>query len=339
MIKRQKYVEYDYEEVYDKSLEDMDEYFVRQMIDEGKSNIYATKEIKAGQQLELEMYPEFRKGNIQIIEEEEKRALKRKEQQDKYNDKKSQKHIERLINENFGNKDFFVTLTFDNDNLPGDIKEARKKFNNYIGRLNYERKKRGLEGTSRYVYCIEYSVDENIRYHIHMIIDGELGMDQIISKWAYGTRNKISNIEAGENGLAAVSKYITKQSVRIKRKYSCSKNLKRYKVKVNHYKFRQKDINEMIMDENKIQEKVEKKYPGYKYLGCEKKYNWYNNRFYIYVRMRKQRDEGKDVSGNRNEKSLQGRRKSRSDTGSNKRRKNNTKTIHNGIREYNKGKN
>lgn len=338
MRKRQKYIKYDYEEVYDKSLEDMDEYFVRQMVEEGKKNIYATKEITSGEQLELEMYPEFKRGNTEIIDLEKKRAAKRKEQQDKYNDKKSQKHIERLINENFSNNDYWVTLTFDEENLPGDIKEARKKFNNYIARINYERKKRGLSGTSRYVYCIEYGTEDNLRYHIHMVIDGELGMDAVISKWCYG-KKKIETMEADDNGFAGISRYITKQTTRVKRKYSTSKNLKQYKVKVNHYKFRQMDINEMIMDENKIQEKAEKTYPGYVYLGCEKKYNWFNNRFYIHVRMRKKNNEGINVHGNRDETSVQRGRKSRSYSGGGHKRKKGAKALHNGSRRYNKSKN
>lgn len=292
--KRNRYVEYDYEEQYNKSIEDMGEHFVEQMINTGNKNIYATKEIEAGEQLELEMYPEFKKWQIEQEEIVLKMNEKRKEAQDRYNDKKSIKHINRIINENFTDKDMWMTLTFDNDNYPADMKDAAKKFNNFIAKLNYARKKQGFEN-SKYVYVIEYDEKAKIRYHIHAVMDGALPMDVVESKWTYGSRNQVRRLAKDEAGYTGLSTYITKQSVRVKRKFSCSKNLRKYKVKVNHYKFKQMDINDMVRDENVIKEKLEKRYPGYAYTHAEVKYNWFNNRFYIYARMRRVDNESKYV--------------------------------------------
>ena len=41
---RQKYIEYDYEELFDQSVEDWDEFFVEQLLQTGKARrIYATR--------------------------------------------------------------------------------------------------------------------------------------------------------------------------------------------------------------------------------------------------------------------------------------------------------
>lgn len=51
MAKRKKgmtFIPYDYEAAYNKSLEDMHEFFVEQMFKQGKKVVYALKEIRAG---------------------------------------------------------------------------------------------------------------------------------------------------------------------------------------------------------------------------------------------------------------------------------------------------
>ena len=57
------YVPYDYEAAYKNSLDKMEEANEERILKEGKvKSIYATKEIRSGDQLEVEIYPEFTKG-------------------------------------------------------------------------------------------------------------------------------------------------------------------------------------------------------------------------------------------------------------------------------------
>ena len=49
------FIPYDYEAAYNKSLEDMHEFFVEQMFKQGKKVVYALKEIRAGDQFEVEI--------------------------------------------------------------------------------------------------------------------------------------------------------------------------------------------------------------------------------------------------------------------------------------------
>lgn len=54
------FVPYDYEKAYNQALADLDEWFVGQMLRRGTKSVYALKEIRAGEQFEVEIYPQFR---------------------------------------------------------------------------------------------------------------------------------------------------------------------------------------------------------------------------------------------------------------------------------------
>lgn len=60
-----RYIPYDYEAAIDKSVEDMNEVFMEYMLKTKYRCVYTCKEIWAGNQLEIEIYPEFtRKEDI-----------------------------------------------------------------------------------------------------------------------------------------------------------------------------------------------------------------------------------------------------------------------------------
>ena len=75
------YVPYDYEAAYKNSLDKMEEANEERILKEGKvKSIYATKEIRSGDQLEVEIYPEFTKGQKDQIPDEGKRKRQRQAQ-------------------------------------------------------------------------------------------------------------------------------------------------------------------------------------------------------------------------------------------------------------------
>lgn len=99
------YVPYDYEAAYKNSLDKMEEANEERILKEGKvKSIYATKEIRSGDQLEVEIYPEFTKGQKDQIPDEGKRKRQRQAQKN-LNDKNSKKMCERVISENFTDRD------------------------------------------------------------------------------------------------------------------------------------------------------------------------------------------------------------------------------------------
>lgn len=61
-----RYIPYDYEAAIDKSVEDMNEVFMEYMLKTKYRCVYTCKEIRAGNQLEIEIYPEFTLSLIHI---------------------------------------------------------------------------------------------------------------------------------------------------------------------------------------------------------------------------------------------------------------------------------
>ena len=89
--KKNVYVEYDYEEAYQKQIENLEEDIIKRMMDGKKIKyVYATKEIKAGEQLEVEIYPEFTRKRVEEIPEEGRRKKDRQAQRN-LNEKNSRK--------------------------------------------------------------------------------------------------------------------------------------------------------------------------------------------------------------------------------------------------------
>lgn len=146
------YIPYDYEAAYNKAMEDMHEWFIENLFQHRKKVIYALKEITAGDQFEIEIYPQFRSMDEvppegRTIKKDNNKAQKN------LNDKNARKYVERLINENFSDRDIWMTLTYDDEHLPpdGDVDAAIKNVQKYIRRINYQRKKRGLPTSTRTV--------------------------------------------------------------------------------------------------------------------------------------------------------------------------------------------
>ena len=189
------YVPYDYEAAYMNSLDKMEEANEERILKEGKvKSIYATKEIRSGDQLEVEIYPEFTKGQKDQIPDEGKRKRQRQAQKN-LNDKNSKKMCERVIGENFTDRDIWATFTYTDDNMPASMEVATKNMQNYIRRLNYQRKKQGLSN-ARYVYVTECS--EKGRWprlkrsgilEKEMKSEGFRGMKTVWSEWQ-GTSRK-----------------------------------------------------------------------------------------------------------------------------------------------------
>lgn len=304
------YVPYDYEAAYRHQADMEDERIVQQLLEgKAKKTIYATKEIRAGEQLEVEIYPEFTKGQIKEIPTEGMKK-KQKEAQWNLNEKNSRKMCERVINENFTDRDIWATLTYTENNVPGSFEEAQKNMQNYIRRLNYFRKKNGMPAL-RYVYVTEYG---NGHCHHHIVLDGDMSMDTVESLWKLGRRNEVRRLKKDENGLTGMAQYITKEKKqKSQKKWAASKGLRKPEESVNHYKFRKKDVEEVIRNHDCLKEKLANWYgkDGYIFTSQEVRYNDFNGRYYIYARMRKTEKGTKESrkQGNRSESDRKKRQK------------------------------
>lgn len=210
---------------------------------------YREKRIYSGNILEIEIYP------ISKIERKQKRKKKEKESQGKQknlNDKNAKKHLIRLLNTNFTDKDLSVTLTYDKENLPDSEEEARKDVTNYLRRIKTYRKKQGLEEL-KYIAVVEYKElgesKKAIRLHHHIVISG---MDRDIAEqiWKKGRANA-DRLKADEFGYEGLARYISKDPKGNKR-WTQSRNLKQPIIKVNDYKYSGRKVYEIARGDKDI---------------------------------------------------------------------------------------
>ncbi len=300
------FVPYDYEAAFNKAMGDLNEWFVKQMFSHGKKLVYALKEIRAGEQFEVEIYPQFK--NMDEVPEEG-RSIKRdnSKAQKNLNDKNARKYVERLINANFSDDDIWMTLTYDDAHLPpnGDIDAAVKNMQNFIRRVNYQRKKRGLP-KCKYVYVTEYNEDAQIRWHHHLVMDGAMDMDTLEKCWGQSSRNEVRRLQKDENGFSGMANYIVKEKKRIRseKRWNSSQGLMDPDIKVVHskqpekgkgsYKKIGKYVDEMVKNQNAIEEQMKRWYPEFDFRDAEVYYNNFNGMFYIHARMRKRRSQEND---------------------------------------------
>lgn len=298
------YIPYDYEAAYNKSMEDMHEWFVEQLFKHRKKAIYALKEIKAGDQLEVEIYPQFKNMDEVPPEGRTTPSKDNSKAQRNLNDKNARKYVERLINENFSDKDLWITLTYDDEHLPpdGDVDAAIKNVQNYIRRVNYQRKKRGLD-KAKYVIVNAYNPEEEIRWHHHIVMDGDMDMDTVESCWKQSSRNEVRRLQTDESGLTGMARYIVEEKNRIKseKRWMSSQGLKNPDIRVVHSKQPEKGkgnykkigayVDKMVKNHNDIEVQMKKWFPDYDFTESGVYYNEFNGMFYIRARMRKRRQK------------------------------------------------
>lgn len=274
------YTRYSYEDTFTESIEKLEEKRIEEMLQDGRIKCaYASKTIKAGPQMEIEIYPEFTRKQIR------KYGLpKNRQAQKNLDDRNARKYLERMINANFSQGDIWATLTYSPDNLPGSIEEAERNMKNYIRRVNTARKRQGLPN-ARYIYITEYSAEKKIRCHHHLLIDGGLSMDELEKKWKKGSRNNLRRVAPDEEGLAGLATYLTKDP-KGKKRWKASKGLKKPVIRKSYKVFKEKNVRDMVTGRTEVKEITEKKYKRYIYTRHEIRYNEINGKFYIYVRMR-----------------------------------------------------
>ena len=287
-----KFINYDYEDAFQKSMEDLREDGSGRYLEKGRD--YALKEIRAGTQIELEIYPEYTKRDFPEV-------FRRKRNPDAIragNERNRRKRLERLINENFTDGDYWCTFTYDNNHLPETFEDAGREMKRFIRRMNYRRKKRGLPST-KYICVTEYDPDAKIRWHHHMIMDSMMDRDTVEDCWKAGGRNQIRKMVKDEEGFSGMANYITKIKKKkpdYKKSWTSSRGLKQPKEKKVHskkpgrtgsYRPIKRYVREIEKNHDSIREIAEAWYPDATFTRAEIRVNPYNAGIYIYARMRR----------------------------------------------------
>ena len=133
-------------------------------------------------------------------------------------------------------------------------------------------------------------------------MDGLLDRDTVEKTWNCGKRSQIRRLEKDENGFSGMANYIVKEKERIRseKRWNSSQGLKQPEVKVvknkrpgaksGNYRKIEHYVNKMVRNENAIKEQMKAWYPDYDFTTAKIYYNDFNTRFYIYTRLRKQKD-------------------------------------------------
>ena len=275
-MKRKMYGGYDYETEYDKQIERLEEHELRRLLARREAPYnYKTKTITSGRLVEDEIFPVFQYPK-DVPRTKEKKTRKA---QGNLNDKNARKYFARLVCANFKSGDYWCTFGYSSN--PKTWEEAEKAIKNYIGRLNYRRKKLGLPN-AKYIYITE--LGSKGRVHHHVIMDSLLSRDMVEDVWKHGKRNQVRRLEEDDFALTGLATYLSKDPKGRKR-WKSSRGLKKPKITESYTKFRKRRVLRMVKDQGRIERELKKEYPKLKYLDAEVRWNGINGLYYIYARM------------------------------------------------------
>jgi len=219
---------------------------------------YRTRTIKAGPRLEVEIYPIFGRENSGRLRAAKKNLTPEAVQRN--NEERSRRRLVQMIDANFDERDYHVTLTY--AGRPPEYEQARKDVKNFLRAVKRKREQRSLDEL-KYVYTIEDEQDgKRKRIHIHAIINGGISREELEQIWGQGYANA-DNLQPDENGLEAIARYISKQQ-KNRRKWARSRNLKQPKVRTSDTKVSNARVRRLAVDfPNSAKEIMEKLYPNY----------------------------------------------------------------------------
>ena len=101
--------------------------------------------------LEAQIYPSY--PRLSDMPKTKKRPSSKAQRN--LNDKNARRYLIRLGNINFGKGDLWCTFGWNDDKLPADEERARKDIKNFIAKINYRRKRKGL-GNIKYIYVLAF---------------------------------------------------------------------------------------------------------------------------------------------------------------------------------------
>lgn len=189
--------------------------------------MYMKKTIISGAYKEVEIYPfprGYKGGRGERLNES-------REEQIKLNQKNVRKELTRKLRCNFTSNDYFVTLTYTDKNTISE-ETANKRMKDFLRKLrNYFKKQ---NKALKYIYVTEWHRKDG--FHHHIVINADL--KEIRMFWQEKARVTVTNLYYDESGLEGLANYMLKQQweKKNKRKYSCSKGLKKPVIKVKRIK-------------------------------------------------------------------------------------------------------
>lgn len=252
---------------------------------------YRTKTIRAGKMLEAECFPIYTRWADRSKLEAHKKTVPPEVMQEA-NERNSWKRMNRMVHANFGEEDYWCTLSYAESEVV-TLEQARKDMRNYIARVQRARKRAGMEPT-KYVYVIEWG-ETNGRIHHHIIMQ-RMDWDEVQRLWGKG-RTEVKRLQEDERGgYRAMTRYMLKRNrpngegMRRKEKaWSASKGMKRPEERISDRKVSRRKVEKIARamdgDESEARAIFERAYPGYKLASVNVKLCDFAPGAYIYATM------------------------------------------------------
>ena len=256
---------------------------------------YRRRTTVSGPRIDAEVFPVFgrnqrgdlRRAKSQITREAQQRA----------NDERSRMRLIQLIETNFGEKDVAITLSYDGE--APDPGRVDKDVRNFLNRVKRARAKRGL---TELKYILAIGGDEmpaagysGKRPHVHMIMNGGIGRDELEAIWGKGFANA-DRLQPRGDGLGGIATYFTKQKQDRPekpgvRKWRGSRNLKQPVRRSRDARMPNSRVKRIAYDfRNEAKEVMEKLYPGYVFQDCQVRYSDVIDGVYIRCVLRRRRE-------------------------------------------------
>ena len=253
---------------------------------------YRRRTTISGPRIDAEVFPVF--GRSQRGELRRAKHQITREAQQRANEERSRIHLTQLIEANFGEKDIALTLSYGGE--APDPQRVDKDIRNFIGRVRRARARMGLE-EMKYIYAV--GGDEmpaagysGKRPHVHMIMSGGIGRDEIERIWEKGRANADRLKPMGE-GLGGIARYMIRQRQdrpdrKGARKWRGSRNLKQPVRRSRDARMPNSRVKRIAYDfRNESKQIMEKLYPGYTLQECEVRYSDIIDGVYIRCVMRR----------------------------------------------------
>lgn len=204
-----------------------------------------------------------------------------------FNNKRSRRIFEALVQANFGRGGYHIVLTY--AQAP-DEAEAKQKVKRYIEKVNRHLAKKGEE-KAKWIMVTETGK----RIHHHLIIKCKMDMNELEKLWQHGyTRMSVLKPD-NKRGLLGLIGYIAKEwkndgRPKNKRHWSCSQKLVRPwdTVNDNPRMMSKKKFHHMTNlpeDSEEMKRIIEGDNPGYELLSVEKEYIEEIGAWYFFCRL------------------------------------------------------
>ncbi|MCY7485783.1 hypothetical protein [Paenibacillus alvei] len=264
-------------------------------------NVVREKKIYCGNYMEVDIY------NHTILTPMKKGRAKKEKvsapKQRNMNEKNARRYLNQLTKMNYGEKDLHATLTYNDENRPETVEEAEREVTNLLRRVVYKRKKLGLPPL-KYILVTEVTGKDGeapAKIHHHIIMNGGLDRDELEDLWRRPRKKgqkkgdwigyvNVDRLKPNDNGLEALTRYLTKGRRNGKKRWSCSQNLvKPILMPPNDSKYTRRQVEKIVRNEIDNQHYWKKKYPEWDVTEVKSVYTDMKG-WAIYLKLRRARE-------------------------------------------------